>query len=197
MPVAEVAVMADQSALPEDVTPSQFFEELMPMGFAAQVEGGGTKPGDILLKYVLTGAGGGSWLVEIKDGKMTAQKGDGEAVITTTVSADDWRDAALGRNGASLVLIIPQQKPGRPDNTPRVKQLKGTMALELSRDGDPFRVEVCFNGAAAPRTIMKVKLPDYVDMQTGKLNGQEAFMTGKLKVEGDLAFLMQIAALTA
>jgi putative sterol carrier protein len=29
-------------------------------------------------------------------------------------------------------------------------------------------------------------------MQKGKLNGQEAFMTGKLKVEGDLGFLMQI-----
>ena len=95
------------------------------------------------------------------------------------------------------MLIIPQQRPGRPDNTPRVKTLKGTMALELSRDGDPFKVEMCFNGAAAPRTLMKVKLADYVDMQTGKLNGQEAFMTGKLKVEGDLAFLMQIAALTA
>src|SRR5262249_62332912 len=88
--------MADQPALPEDVTPSQFFEQLMPMGFAAQVEGGGTKPGDIALKYVLTGAGGGCWMVDIKDGKMTARKGDEEAAITTTVSTDDWRDAALG-----------------------------------------------------------------------------------------------------
>jgi hypothetical protein len=189
--------MADQAALPDDVTPSQFFEELMPMGFAVQVEGTGTKPGDITLKYVLTGAGGGSWLVDIKDGQMTARQGDGEAAITTSIATDDWRDAVLGRNGASLVLIIPQQRPGRPDNTPRVKMLKGTMALELSRDGDPFKVEMCFNGAAAPRTLMKVKLADYVDMQTGKLNGQEAFMTGKLKVEGDLAFLMQIAVLTA
>jgi putative sterol carrier protein len=189
--------MADQSALPEDVTPSLFFEQLMPMGFAAQVESGGTRPGDITLKYVLTGSGGGSWMVDIRDGTMIVRQGDEDAAIATTVSTDDWRDAAHGRNGASLVLIIPQQRPGRPDNTPRVKLLKGTMALELSRDGDPFRVEMCFNSAVAPRTIMKVKLADYVDMQTGKLNGQEAFMTGKLKVEGDLAFLMQIAALTA
>jgi putative sterol carrier protein len=128
---------------------------------------------------------------------MTARKGDGDAAVTTTVSIDDWRDAVLNRNGASLVVLIPQQRPGRPDNTPRVKILKGTMALELSRDGDPFKVEVCFNGAAAPRTVMRVKLADYVDIQIGKLNGQEAFMTGKLKVEGDLAFMMQIAALTA
>jgi putative sterol carrier protein len=32
-------------------------------------------------------------------------------------------------------------------------------------------------------------------MQSGKLNGQEAFMTGKIKVEGDMGFLMQIATL--
>ena len=36
-----------------------------------------------------------------------------------------------------------------------------------------------------------------VAMQEGRLNGQEAFMTGKMKIEGDLAFLMQIAALNA
>jgi putative sterol carrier protein len=42
-----------------------------------------------------------------------------------------------------------------------------------------------------------MKLADYVAMQEGRLNGQEAFMTGKLKVEGDMGFLMQIAALNA
>jgi putative sterol carrier protein len=44
---------------------------------------------------------------------------------------------------------------------------------------------------------MKAKLADYVAMQEGKLNGQEAFMTGKLRIEGDMGFLMQIAALNA
>jgi putative sterol carrier protein len=56
-------------------------------------------------------------------------------------------------------------------------------------------MEMSFNNATAPRTLIKMKLGDYVAMQEGKLNGQEAFMTGKLKVEGDLGFLMQIAAL--
>ena len=67
------------------------------------------------------------------------------------------------------------------------------MGLELSREGsDPFKVEMCFNNAAAPKTVVKMKLSEFVDLQTGKLNGQEAFMTGKLKVEGDLGLLMQI-----
>jgi putative sterol carrier protein len=54
-----------------------------------------------------------------------------------------------------------------------------------------------FNNAATPRTVMSMKLADYVAMQEGRLNGQEAFMTGKMKIQGDMAFLMQLAALNA
>jgi putative sterol carrier protein len=56
---------------------------------------------------------------------------------------------------------------------------------------------MCFNGAATPRTVLKMKLADAVALQEGRLNGQEAFMTGRLRVEGDMAFMMQVAALTA
>lgn len=186
--------MAEQPQISENITPAQFFEELMPMGFAAQAQAGGTVPSDATMAYKLTGDGGGSWLLAIKEGAMTVTQGEGEANVTFTVSVGDWRDAVLGRNGASIALIIPQPRPGRPDNSARVLQLKGTMALDLARDGmDPYRLEMCFNGSATPRTVMKVKLDDYLGMQEGRVNGQEAFMTGKLRVEGDIAFLMQIA----
>jgi hypothetical protein len=189
--------MAEQAPVSENVTPEQFFEELLPMGFAAQAQAGATPQASFVLGYTVSGAGGGSWLVTIGDGKMTPRKGTGESNLAFSIAIDDWRDAVLGRNGAQLSLLLPQQRPGRPDNSARVLALKGTLALELGRDGDPFKVEMCFNNAAAPRTIMKMKLGDYLAMNEGTLNGQEAFMTGKLRVEGDLAFLMQIAALNA
>jgi len=188
--------MAEQPAVPDDVTPEQFFEQLMPMGFAAQTEASGVTPQDFTLQYHLAGAGGGDWLVSIRGGRMTARKGSGDANLAFSLQVADWRDAVLGRNGAALSLIVPPARPGRPDNSARAKQLKGTLALDLARDGnDPVRMEMAFNDAATPRTVMKMKLADYVAMQEGRLNGQEAFMTGKLKVEGDLGFLMQIAAL--
>ena len=186
--------MADQPALPEDVTPEQFFEQMLPMGFAAQSQQGseGT-PREATMQYHVTGDGGGDWTLKISGGQMTSSKGSADANVTFTVSLDDWRDAVLGRDGATLGLILPQPRPGRPDNSARALALKGTMGLELSRDGkDPFKVEMCFNNAATPKTVVKMKLAEFVDMSTGKLNGQEAFMTGKLKVEGDLGFLMQI-----
>jgi hypothetical protein len=190
--------MAEQPALPEDVTPEQFFEQLMPMGFSAQTQSGGATPQDFTLGYHLTGSGGGDWVVSIAGGQMTTKRGSGDANLGFTLSVDDWRDAVLGRNGATLAVILPQSRPGRPDNSGRAKQIKGTMALELARDGkDPLKVEMCFNNAATPRTVMQMKLADYIAMGEGRLNGQEAFMTGKMKIQGDMGFLMQIAALNA
>jgi hypothetical protein len=189
--------MAEQAPVPENVTPEQFFEQLLPMGFAAQAESQGTPPQDITLGYHLTGAGGGDWRATIKGGKMTVTKGGGEADLAFTVSVDDWRDAVLARNGAELSLVVPQGRPGRPENAQRARALKGTLALELSREGaEPFKVDMCFNNAATPRTTLKMKLADHLAVQAGKMNGQEAFMTGKMRVEGDMAFLMQLATLT-
>jgi putative sterol carrier protein len=191
--------MAEPPTLPETVTPEQFFMELLPAGFALQQQQGDAPPsGNIRLQYNVTGAGGGSWQVSITDGKMTAAPGTGEAELALTLSVDDWRDAILGRHGADMLLVVPQRRPGQSDNSQRARQLKGTLGLELSRDGrEPFRSEMCFNNAAAPRTVIKAKLADYVDIQRGKLNGQQAFMAGKLRAEGDMAFLMQVATLTA
>ena len=54
---------------------------------------------------------------------------------------------------------------------------------------------MCFNGAPAPRTLLRMAIAEYVGMQDGSQNGQMLFMQGKIKVEGDMGFLMQIAAL--
>jgi putative sterol carrier protein len=189
--------MAEQAPISENVSPDEFFEQLLPMGFAAQAQEGNA-PQDLSLQFRLTGDSGGEWAIAISGGAMTARKGSGDAHLTMTLSVDDWRDAVLGRNGAALGLIIPPRRPGRPDNSARVKTIKGTLALELAREGkEPFKLEMCFNNAATPRTVLRMKIEEHLALLEGRLNGQEAFMTGKLRVEGDLAFLMQIATLNA
>ncbi len=188
--------MAEQPAVPEDVTPQQFFEQLLPMGFQAQAGAGGAAPGDFAINFTLTGNGGGVWHAAIKDGAMHVSQGAQDANLAVTLSVDDWRDAVLARNGASLGIILPANRPGKPDNSGRAKALKGTMALELARDGgEPFKVEMRFNAAEQPRTTLRMAIVDYVGMQDGSQNGQMLFMQGKIKVEGDMGFLMQIAAL--
>jgi SCP-2 sterol transfer family len=187
--------MADPLPVTDGVTPQQFFEELLPAGFAAQA-GAGSTPQEFTIQFRLSGPGGGEWHAAMGNGAMQVRPGAGEANLSVTLTVDDWRDAVLGRNGAALGLLLPQNRPGRPDNSARAKALKGTMALELSRPQlEPFRLEMCFNNAAAPKTMLRMALSDYLGMQDGSQNGQQLFMQGRIRVEGDMGFLMQVASL--
>jgi putative sterol carrier protein len=47
----------------------------------------------------------------------------------------------------------------------------------------------------SPSLTITMGAQDYIDMGTGKLNGQMAFMTGKLKVKGDLSLAMKMKSI--
>ena len=42
------------------------------------------------------------------------------------------------------------------------------------------------------KCVITMASSDFVDMVTGKLNGQMAFMTGKLKIAGDMGLAMKL-----
>jgi len=46
-----------------------------------------------------------------------------------------------------------------------------------------------------PSITLTMAAQDYVDMVEGKLNGQMAFMTGKLKIKGDMSLAMKLNTL--
>src|SRR5262245_13855520 len=80
------SAMAEQPPVPADVTPQQFFEQLLPMGFAAQASAGGAAPSDVTLQFHVTGSGGGDWHAKIQDGKMEVKPGSSDANFTVTLS---------------------------------------------------------------------------------------------------------------
>jgi putative sterol carrier protein len=45
---------------------------------------------------------------------------------------------------------------------------------------------------ASPNMTLTMTAQDYVDMIMGKLNGQMAFMSGKLKIAGDMGLAMKM-----
>jgi hypothetical protein len=180
----------------EVTSAAQFFETVLPEGFAAQ-QAENPSSEEIALQFHVTGDGGGDWSVKIEGGKMTVTPGAAPALLTITLSAQDLLDALHSRNGAAPSLVIPQQQGGGRSSG-AVKALRGTMALHLTRaETDPFKIEMCFNGAATPRTEMTIGIADHIAIQEGRMNAQEAFMTGKMKVQGDMGFLMQVGMATA
>ena len=48
---------------------------------------------------------------------------------------------------------------------------------------------------ASPNMTMTLSAQDYVDLINGKLNGQMAFMSGKLKIAGDMGLAMKMQTL--
>jgi hypothetical protein len=174
------------------MTPAAFFEEALPAAFDSdpgEVEG----EEDITLHYQVTGPRGGDWLVQILQGRMRVDRIAAHALIRYRLSSEDAIDAINRRNGASPVLFVPRPPARSRGRGGAIRALRGTLALRLMRThARPFELEMCFNGAERPRTIVEMRLEDYLSIQEAKQSPPEAFTSARMNVEGDLAFLMQV-----
>ncbi len=56
-------------------------------------------------------------------------------------------------------------------------------------------IEVQTGAHASPNITISMKESDYLDMINGKLNEQMAFMSGKLKITGDMGLAMRLQGL--
>ena len=61
-------------------------------------------------------------------------------------------------------------------------------------DGNQAPPAVTNDDAAADCTI-KMDFSDFADLIEGKLDGMSAFMTGKLKIEGDMGVAMKLKSI--
>jgi len=88
-------------------------------------------------------------------------------------------------------------------NADAAKGMNSVIQFNLSGDGGGNYHVIIKDGAcsvaegshASPNMTMTMAAQDYVDMITGKLNGQMAFMSGKLKIAGDMGLAMKMQSL--
>ena len=88
-------------------------------------------------------------------------------------------------------------------NPDAAKGMNATIQFNLSGDNGGQWYVTIKDGTAtvsegtAPSANMTMTMAaqDYVDMTTGKLNGQMAFMSGKLKISGDMGLAMKMQTL--
>ena len=88
-------------------------------------------------------------------------------------------------------------------NPDAAKGMNSTIQFNLSGDdgGQWYttikdgKAEVTKGTAPSPNMTLSMSSQDYVDMTMGKLNGQMAFMSGKLKISGDMGLAMKLQSL--
>jgi len=88
-------------------------------------------------------------------------------------------------------------------NADAAKGMNSTIQFNLSGDNGgqwyvvikDGKAEVSQGTASAPNMTLSMSAQDYVDMTMGKLNGQMAFMSGKLKISGDMGLAMKMQSL--
>lgn len=88
-------------------------------------------------------------------------------------------------------------------NKEAAKGLNAVYQFDLSGDGGGKWHVIINNDAcevkegphASPSITISMTAQDYLDMISGKLNGQMAFMTGKLKIAGDMGLALRMQSL--
>lgn len=77
-----------------------------------------------------------------------------------------------------------------------LKDKKGTVDIEIDMPGDwKLPVKAVINGSAEPYFKLIGNLNDLSEMATGRADATQSFMQGKIRINGDIGFAMQLAAL--
>ena len=117
--------------------------------------------------------------------------------------SDDEINASVAERGTEKVLgqifeyMAGRFQPERAGNQSAVigwdiTSPEGTHSYQL-RVADGTCTAVPGNAEAA-RVTLGMALPDFLRFLTGKLDGMQAFMTGKLKLSGDMMFAQSMQA---
>jgi putative sterol carrier protein len=105
---------------------------------------------------------------------------------------------AVADDVKAIFSAMPQQF-----NADAAKGMNSVIQFNLTGDGGgQYHVAIKDGGCAvnegahaSPNMTMTMAASDYVDMISGKLNGQMAFMIGKLKIAGDMSLAMKMQTL--
>ena len=153
------------------------------------------------IRFDVRGEGGGVFIVNIEDGRSSA--GDSAAQPPfLSIALDRSHYEPLFKEAGDNVLgfLGGISGMGAPIKLTqfRVKQIAevgGTLLFELTGEGG-FRL-LARLGEGDPSepadTTIRVDTAAYRELRAGKLEPQDAFMAGKIQVEGDMQRAMQLA----
>jgi len=156
---------------------------------------------DATLRIDVEGQGGGTFFLNVRGGAMSVDDAPAEAPLMTVLQdrrafeaiAAEAGDSALGLlGGLSGFTGDFKLTRARLEN---LRAVAGCLAFEVTGDeGFAFRVHFGAEPVPdAPDTQIRIGPEVYAELREGRLDPQNAFMSGQLDVSGDLQIAMQLA----
>jgi hypothetical protein len=156
---------------------------------------------DATIRVDVEGAGGGTFFLNIRKGRMSAEAGATHPPFLTLIQdrrafdrlAREAGDSALALLGG-LSGIAGELKLTRT-RIQNLREVDGLVRFEVTGD-DGFALGTHFGSApvpAEPKTRITMDAEAYRDLRSGALDPQSAFMNQQIRVEGDMQAAMQLA----
>jgi SCP-2 sterol transfer family protein len=197
----------------DGATPASFYGERIPaqfnraldrqqsLGDAGRRVYDAMRAVDATIRVDVAGPGGGTYFLNIRAGRMSADSVAAHAPFLTLIQ-DRRAFDRLSREAGDSALALLGGLAGiagefaltraRVDN---LRQVDGLIRFEVTGE-DGFALGTHFGPApvpAEPKTRISMDADAYRDLRSGALDPQLAFMNQQIRVEGDMQAAMQLA----
>jgi putative sterol carrier protein len=180
---------------PENVTVEEFFKEylynkLMEVRESADLSWLTGK--EFTANYEVNGSKYG---MSIKDGTdlEVIDGGISQAMLEIKMSENFWRDMATGKIESGIdSYILPGGSDADKDRYNALQDIRGTLRIKMEIDNDVEEISMVLNGDSQPEAVITIALEDFVAINKGETDGPSLVMSGKLKIDGDISFLLAV-----
>jgi len=96
----------------------------------------------------------------------------------------------------NIDMLISMQKQLTRKKFDLLSDLKGTSVFQINNPDDTTsEITATFNGTDKPRAVLRLSMQDANLISSGKDSPMNLFMSGKMKIEGDMTFAMKLQPL--
>lgn len=98
---------------------------------------------------------------------------------------------------------IPEQAAANPDQSAKIKDINTVIQVVLTGEGggDYYmeltggKIKTAKGKVDAPKLTITQAIGDWREINAGRLNPQMAFMSGKIKISGDMSLAMKLGSI--